>query len=277
MDIDQAIESVESTVAAAGLTPGTVVFAVVALVGAWVLARFARKRLRTYLDSQDGLEKSLPEPISRAASWAIKLVGVLIALTILGFDSTPIILVILFAAAVLVVSGKGIMENFGAGVLLQIRGPFRVGDRIMAKDFTGTVIAINSRAVVLKTGDRRTVHVPNKEFLEDPIVNYSTQAARRSGVRVGVAYDTDLRSAKTLLVDTAAGVDGVHSDPSPRAFIDEFDDSWVTLEVQFWHADGQRVETRDSVAQAVKDVLDDAGIDMPFPHVVNLTVDDAHE
>ena len=145
---------------------------------------------------------------------------------------------------------------------------FQVGDRISAKGYTGTVQEINARAVVVETGDRRTVHVPNSEVLNDPIVNYTAKPVRRSEVDVGVAYDADMGIALRLIIEAAAGAEGVFSDPPPRAFIDEFGDSAVDLTVQFWHQDGERVVVRGRVAAAVKASLDGAGIEMPFPQRV---------
>lgn len=250
------------------VTVGSLVLAAVILIVAALVARWLRRRIRRQLEQQEGVSEYLPDLLGRVTGWTVMLVGVVFALTAIGLDMSGVVLLVALVGVVVVLAGKGILENFAAGVMLQIRGPFRIGDRVGTEDYAGTVREINARAVVIETGDRRTVHVPNVDVLDGPIVNYTEIPDRRSEIGVGVAYDTDMRAARALLVEAAAGVDGVYDDPPPRAFVDEFGDSAVDLIVHFWHEDGERFDVRGRVAERVKSALDGAGIDMPFPHTV---------
>lgn len=250
------------------VTVGSLVLAAVILIVAALVARWLRRRIRRYLEQQEGISEYLPDVLGRMTGWTVMIVGVVLALTVIGVDMSGVVLLVALVLVVVVLAGKGILENFAAGVLLQIRGPFRIGDRIGTEDYTGTVREINARSVVIETGDRRTVHIPNVDVLDGPIVNYTEIPDRRSDIEVGVAYDTDLQAARALMVEAAAGVDGVYDDPPPRAFVDEFGDSAVNLVVHFWHEDGERFDVRGRAAEAVKSALDAARIDMPFPHAV---------
>lgn len=258
----------EQTLETASLTWFEVILAIVVLAVAGLAARWVRRRLRSYLQSQEGLQEYLPNLLARLAGWTVILVGVLVALSVLGVDMAPVVLLLLLAAGVLGISGKGLLENFGAGMMLQIRGPFRIGDRVDVKGFTGTVNEINARAVVVVTADQRHVHVPNADVLNAAIVNFSSMPERRSEVAVGIAYEADVARAKQLIAEAATGIEGVYQDPPPLAYIDEFGDSSVDLVVWFWHDDGARIVVRDRVAEAVKKALDEAGIAIPFPQRV---------
>ena len=258
----------EGTLDAEGLTVWELVIAVAVVIIAGLVARVVRRRIRGYLEEASGLEEGMPDLLGRMAGWIIMFLGVLVALTVLGFDTGGIVLLVAVVAIVVVFAGKGIMENFAAGLVLQIRGPFVVGDRIESKGYTGVVQEINARSTVIETGDRRTVHIPNMDVLDDPIVNYTAKPIRRSEVAVGITYEADAADAMGLLVSTAARVEGVHAEPAPRAFIDEFADSSVNLIVQFWHDDGERIVVRGRVSEAVKTSLDAAGIEIPFPQRV---------
>lgn len=258
----------EQTLETTSLTWFEVVLAVVVIVVAVLAARFVRRRLRSYLQSQEGLQDYLPNLLARFAGWAVILIGVLVALSVLGVDMAPVVLLLVLVGGVLVFSGKGLLENFAAGLLLQIRGPFRVGDRVELEGFTGTVREINARAVVIVTEDSRYVHVPNSDVIDNPIANFTSVPERRSEVAVGIAYEADVARAKQLIVEAATGVEGVYPDPGPMAYIDEFGDSSVDLVVRFWHDDGDRIMARDGVADAVKKALDGSGIEIPFPQRV---------
>lgn len=167
------LEDLEGTINAGQLTLFEVIAAIVIVIIFVFLARFARRRIRSYLSEQEQVEGYVPALVSRVAGWCVLIVGVILALAVLGVDMAPVVLVLLLIGGLLLMSGKGILENFAAGLILQTRGPFHVGDRIEARGYVGTVRAINARAVVVDTGDRRTVHVPNTEVLENPIVNYT--------------------------------------------------------------------------------------------------------
>ena len=242
-------------------------------MAATLVSRYLRRRIRASLDQFEGLEGYLPDLLARVAGWAVILVGVLLALGILGFETGGAVLVIVLMALVLVLAGRGILENFAAGVVLQARGPFRVTDRIESKGYRGIVREINGRAVVIETADSRTVHIPNADVLADSLVNYTENPDHRSEISVGVAYDADVVEAQRHVVATASSVGGVYSDPKPLAFIEEFGDSSVELTVQFWHEDGKRVLVRGRVAEALKLALDSAEIEIPFPQRVVIVED----
>lgn len=250
------------------LTVWELILAAVVVVIAAILGRWLRRRVRSQLQQYEGLDENLPRLLGRAAGWMVVMLGVLLALSVLGFDIGGVVLILLFALLLLALAGKGILENFAAGMLIQIRAPFHVGDRIEAKGYTGIVEKINGHAVVIETDDHRTVHVPNKEVIADPIVSFTDMPIRRSEVEVGIAYDTDLPTARALLVEATARVDGVLNEKEPRAFVREFADSSIGITVHFWHNDGQRIEVRGRVAEALKVALDGAGIEIPFPQRV---------
>ena len=260
----------------ASLTLGELILAVVVLVVSGFVARSLRRRVRTYLAKQDGLDDYLAPLLGRIVGWTVMIAGALIALAILGLDMAPVVLIILIVLGVLVLSGRGILENFASGLVLQIRGPFRPGDRIDVAGFDGIVKEINARAVVVETPDNRSVHVPNTDVLNNAIVNHSELALRRSDVVVGIGYGEDIGNARDVALDTVASIDAVVGDPEPEVLVSELGDSSVNLIVRFWHTDDQRISARAEVAERVKESFDAAGIEIPFPQrVVTVTNADA--
>ncbi len=164
-------------------------------------------------------------------------------------------------------AAQDILENFVAGVLLQVRRPFRVGDQIGSGDFEGIVDDVNLRTVELTTYDGLTVYLPNAEVLQAPIVNYTRTPSNRTSITVGVAYDADLDAVRTILLDACDETDGVLASPPAEVWVEEFGDSSINLAVRYWHdADiATRWRVRSAVAVSVKKSLDDAGVSIPFP------------
>ncbi|MGI9666766.1 MAG: mechanosensitive ion channel family protein [Acidimicrobiia bacterium] len=250
------------------LTLAELIIAAAIVVVAAFVARAVRRRIRHYLAGQDGVEDYVAPLAGRIAGWTIMIFGILIALGVLGFDLAPVMLFLLIVIGILALSGRGILENFASGLMLQIRGPFRPEDRIDVAGYAGVVKEINARAVVVETSDRRTVHVPNRDVLNNPIVNYTEYESRRSDVEVGIGYADDIERARQVALEVMAGVPTVLAEPAPIVFVSELGDSAVILTLEFWHTDDDRTRARSGVTEAVKIAFDSAGIDMPFPQQV---------
>ena len=249
----------------AELTLAELIIAVAIVFVAGILAGVARRRIRSYLERQDGLDDYLAPLLGRIAGWAIMIVGLLIALVVLGLDMAPVVLILLIVLAIVVLSGRGILENFASGLVLQIRGPFRPGDRIDVVGFDGVDKEINARAVVIETPDNRSVHIPNTDVLNSPIMNHTELPMRRSDVIVGIGYDEDIDRARTSALDALGSIEVILDDPPPEVLVSELGDSSVDLIVRFWHGDDARITARAEAIEAVKRAFDEAGIEIPFP------------
>jgi small conductance mechanosensitive channel len=242
------------------------VLAAAIIVGSVIAARYVRRYLRRKLASYEGLEDYAGAAVGRLAGWIVVFVGVVLALSVMGVDMVPVVLLIAVIVAFLVLSGQSMIQNWAAGLLLQTRRPFRPGDRIESLGYVGDVELINVRSVVILTGDGQIVHLPNKDVLTNPLVNRTGKdGRRRSSMTFGVAYGTDLGIAEDLLKDAALAVPGVHAEPAPSAWAKDLGETTVDLELRFWHDHATRHNVRSSVAHHALKSLEAAEIEMPFP------------
>ena len=231
-----------------------------------VVARYVRRWLRRQLTSYDGVDKNASSIVGRLAGWAVVLVGVVLALSILGVDMVPVTVILLLIAGFLFLSARSLIENWGAGLILQARGPYRIGDRIESNGYVGYVEQTNLRSVIIREGNGRIVHIPNADVLKSPLVNRAGhEGRRRSEIEFSVAYDTDLPLSMQTLTQAASSVDGVQAEPAPTAWITSLDDSAVVLELRFWHDHAERHRVRSDVAEEGLKRLRAAGVDLPVP------------
>ena len=107
-----------------------VLLAGVVLVGSIFAARYARRVIRRRLRAYEGVDEYAGAMIGRIAGWAVVFLGVVFALSVLGVDMVPVVLIIVLFAAFLFLSARSLIENWAAGLLLQSRAPYRPGDRI---------------------------------------------------------------------------------------------------------------------------------------------------
>jgi len=167
---------------------------------------------------------------------------------------------------------KDILQNFFAGILILFRKPFVVGDQIRFKEFEGTVEDINTRSTRVKTYDGELVIIPNGDIYTSSMIVRTAYPTRRVKFTVGIGYPDTIETARTAILRVVSSAEGVLKDPGPWAYVEELAGSSVNFTVYFWTDAHQAtlLRTRDRVATAIKLALDDAGIDMPFPHTVLL-------
>ncbi|MGI9584733.1 MAG: mechanosensitive ion channel family protein [Acidimicrobiia bacterium] len=240
--------------------------AVVFIVGSIIAARYVRRYVRRKLADYEGLEDYAGATVGRAAGWIVVFIGVVLALSVMGMDMVPVVLIIAIIVAFLLLSGQSMIQNWAAGLLLQTRRPFKPGDRIESLGYVGDVQLVNVRSVIIVTGDGQVAHLPNNDVLTNPLVNVTGQEeGRRSSMTFGVAYGTDLAMAEQILRDAAASVTGVHTEPAPSAWVEELGETTVDLELRFWHDYSTRHTVRSGVAHQALSDLEAAKVEMPFP------------
>jgi small-conductance mechanosensitive channel len=206
-----------------------------------------------------GLSDNLRLVIVRVVKYLVLLLGIGIALTFLGAQLQPLITVMLIVLAVLALTMRGIADNFGAGIVLQTRKPIGPGDEISSQGYTGVVLELNGRSVVIRTNDGRVVHLPNAELLSAPLTNHSEHGVRRSEVEVRLT-DPDLSVSHGLPATTQA-VPGVLTDPAADIVLVTVEPSRVVLRLRFWHEPLAYVRVTSAVVEQVGAHLRTGGVD----------------
>ena len=247
------------------VSAGTVLL--IGIVLGRVLRYFMTRRMK-----RDDAEPPAANLVGRFAGYAFVLAGLVYALAILEIRLGPLLGAIGIGGIAVAFAAQSILSNFLASIILQVRRPFRRGDQICTNDCEGEVEEVNFRTVILRTYDGERALVPCAEVLDSPIINYTYRGRRRTTLDIGVSYDADLQQARDVIETAVRGVDGVLDKPPPEALVEEFGDSSINLAVRFWHAPdiASMWKVRSAVAVAAKQALDDADLDIPFPHRVIL-------
>jgi small-conductance mechanosensitive channel len=232
------------------IDPWMAALALVVMLLAWILSRVARKATARVLSRLEGITPEMQGLISRVAGYIVIFLGVGIALSLLGAPIQPLLAAAIVVGVVLALALRGIAENFAAGIVLQTRRPIHVGDEIESLGYSGNVVEMNSRAVVVETFDGRLAHLPNSEVLSEPLLNHSEHGARRSEVEVRIR-SRDPAGIREWLSGTIGAVTGVMSDPAPGVYVTGVDPVRVTVLVQFWHDPANGYSVRHAVVQAL--------------------------
>lgn len=167
---------------------------------------------------------------------------------------------------------KDILQNWLAGLLILLRQPFHIHDQIEVNGHEGTVERIETRATIIKTYDGQRIVVPNSDIYTNAVLVKTAHEKRRSEYDVGVGYGDGIGEACEVIAKALADVEEVESDPAPEALPWDLGASWVTIRARWWTQSRRAdvVLVRARVIRAVKDALDEAGIDMPYETQVHL-------
>jgi small conductance mechanosensitive channel len=238
------------------------------VVGSIIVGLLVRFVILRLLEGRSG--PLVANLIARTVFVVILVIGFVYALGEVGVSIGPLFGLLGLLGLALALAFQDVLSNLIAGVMLSIQRPFRVGDEIKTGGYNGTVVDVNLRTMTMRTFDGVRVFIPNATVWADPIENFTSGGSRRTTLEIGVGYDSDLDAVKKILLDTMGLVEGINSDPVPRALVHEFGDNSINFAVRFWHAPGiaDEWEVRDVLARRIKDELDRAGVDIPFPQVV---------
>jgi small-conductance mechanosensitive channel len=242
-------------------------WALLTVVSAFFVAYLAKKALGRGLAALDSIPPRIASLITTATTWSIRLLGIVFALPFLGVDIGPVVIFIIVILALLVIAGRVILENFSAGLILQTRAPFRVGDEISTHEYSGRVEEINGRSVVITSDSGERIAIPNLSVLANPIITLTAHEHRRSELVVGVKYGTDLDRTKRVLEEAVGAAAGVATNPAVEAYVIEYADSSIDFLVRFWHASSilSGFTVTDEVGRAINRSLKEHGIVSAFP------------
>jgi len=248
--------------------------AIAILVVGWIASGWVKAGVRRALGRVTWLDDTVRPVFAALAGYLVMIITLIAVLNQFGVQTASIIAVLGAAGLAVGLALQGTLSNVAAGVMLLFLRPFKVGDFVTAGGASGTVKEIGLFNTELATADNTYVVVPNSSIFSREISNFSRHATRRLDVAVGVAYDTDLTRAIKILRGVIDADGRALADPEPQVMVMELGDSAITINLRFWVNAGDLWPCKWAMNKAVKDALDAAGIEIPFPQrVVHLKQD----
>ncbi|ANF54109.1 mechanosensitive ion channel protein MscS [Brevundimonas naejangsanensis] len=257
---------------AVNLAIAAIIFVLTLLAARWASGA-ARKILgRTRLVRRDPTVLAFMVQIVRVV---VVIIGMIAVLQRLGVQTTSIIAVLGAASLAVGLALQGTLSNVAAGVMLLILRPYRVGEAIDVGGASGTVQKLDLFTTQLTNANNHKIVIPNSKVLSDVIVNVTGQRTRRIEIKFTVGYGENLKDACAVLASVARVNDRVLKDPAPWTGVTGLLDSSVQITLHAWVNNADWWQTQSDLMQAGKEALDEAGIEIPFPHQVEVPAKDA--
>jgi len=241
--------------------------AVVSLIIFWIVNRAIQKALSATLTRMK-VVRQLQGLILRAARLVVYIFAILTVADQLQFNITSLLAGVGVMGLALSFAAKDTIGNIISGVAIIIDGLFKEGDWILMGDMHATVTEIRMRTTVLTTFDNETVVVPNQQLAQERIVNYTMTPKSRVKVSIGIAYKEDMSRARNIMLETVKRDDRILPDPKPVVIVNGLGASSVNMQLRFWTEDPLlNFALMWEYTETCKIALDQAGIEIPFPHM----------
>jgi small-conductance mechanosensitive channel len=265
---------------------GSLVGGIVFIVAVWWLASFIERTIirLAHKRAQEAGGAASIHMLSRIVRYAVWIVGSFVGLNAVGIDLTTVALLGSALAVGLGFGLQNIFANFVGGVVVLAERILKVGDFVeLESGVRGNVKEIAMRYTRITTNDAMDILVPNSEFSDGRVINWTyDNAFRRMRVPFGISYGVPKEKVLEAGIVAAKSVPGVLESPGrePTVWLVGYGDNSMDYELVIW-ADRELTtrpaSTHANLMWALDTELVKRGLEIPFPqrdlHIRSGTLD----
>ncbi len=250
------------------LTIGLILTLIVSFVALFIIAEWIRRLLVNKVLSRYQIDSGTRLSIGMIVKYVLILAGVFSILQTNGMDLSAFGIL---AGALGVGIGFGlqnITNNFISGLIILFEQPIKVGDRIEVGDVSGDVIRISARSTTIVTNDNITIIVPNSQFIDSPVINWSHNDRNiRFNFPVGVSYKENPEKIKSILIEAAKENSGVLNTPPPDVLFESYGDNSINFILRVWSSEyiNRPKVLKSQLYYAIFKKFAEPGVEIPFP------------
>ena len=236
---------------------------VIFFVGRWLIEKFLSRV--ALLDNKTKIDPGVAKfvrSLVRVALWALLIYFIA---DFLGVPTASFVALLGSIGVTVGLALQGSLSNFAGGLILMFLHPLKTGDYIKTvSDIEGTVVEIGLFFTTLRMADNKIITIPNGNLSAGNIINYNVLPVRRLSTTVGIAYEADTARAIELLTALIKSRKPLVNPEKALVYVKELGDSSVVLGLHYWVKTDDYWDEAWSINQAIKDVLDQNGIAIPF-------------
>lgn len=230
------------------------------LVGGWV-----RRRLVGLGGTYAHLDITLFNFLGNVARYTIIGFAFLFVLNTFGVQTTSVVAIVGAAGLAIGLALQGTLSNVAAGVMIVFFRPIKIGDFVEVSGQMGTVKDITLNYTELAAVSNVQIIIPNSQVWGNTIINYSSYDTRRAEWTFGVGYGANLKLAEDTIRATILADPRAKPEPEPFIQVNNLGDSSVDFLVRVWCDSADYFAFQADMKRQVKEALDAAGIEIPFP------------
>lgn len=241
----------------------------------YVVYRVLRSLLGGVLHRSRRVDKGLQALLTKTFRIVMLTFITIMVLAQFGINVTSLIAGLSIIGLAVGFAARDTLENFMSGIVILLDRPFRVGDQVEVDGTYGTVMEISLRSTRLRTLSNSVMVMPNVQMVNQKLINHAMLGVMRVQIPFGIAYKESIDEARRVVLATTEGDARLDPNRKPTVVVTQLNDSSVDLELRVFISDPSlEVPIRFEYIEKAKKALDEAGIEIPFPHL-QLFIDEA--
>ncbi|MFC2166960.1 mechanosensitive ion channel family protein [Acidobacteriota bacterium] len=247
------------------------------LFGFWLIYRITRKPLLGILFSAGFHENLNRLLIENLYKFVLMFLGIIMAGGQIGINIGALLAGFGVAGIAIGFAAQDSLANTISGFLIFWDKPFEVGDWITVADQYGQATEVTLRSTRIRTLNNTYVVIPNKNMIDEMLVNHSKHGSTRIEIPIGIAYKENIPEARKVILKKIKEIEIILKEPVPDVVVTQLGSSSVDMFVRVWINDAKNEKpVFYKVMEASKLALDTAGIEIPYPHL-QLFIEDVED
>lgn len=217
------------------VTIGKMLMAILLLTIGFAISTYLINRVEQRMVKRGNIA---PVSLKIAKRWVLAVIFIILLINSLLLVRIPLTVFAFMGGAVAIGLGFGmqtLLKNLISGLMMLLERPFKPGDTIEVGGLRGTVVDMSVRAAVVRDVNGIDTLIPNSSFLEQNVTNWTYSSSMvRQGIKVGVAYGSDVRLVAKLLEEDVLRHGQISTERKPEILLEDFAADALTFGVYYW-------------------------------------------
>ncbi|MFZ0368382.1 MAG: mechanosensitive ion channel family protein, partial [Halobacillus sp.] len=203
-------------------------------------------------------------------SYSITFIFIVMLLSALSIEIGPLLAGAGIVGLAIGFGAQGLVSDIVTGFFLLSERQVEVGDYVTAGGYDGVVEEVGIRTTLLRSFDGTLNFIPNRNI--SGVANHS-RGNMRALEDIGIGYDENIDQAMTVLKEVAdefANDERFKEGPSVLG-VQSLGSSDVVIRILGKTENMEQWAVERDLRKAMKEALDQAGIEIPYPHQVYVT------
>jgi MscS family membrane protein len=191
-------------------------------------------------ENTNSLDKTLIEMIRMILRITVLTAGLFGVIRIVtGKPLTTLLAGLGIGGLALALAAQDTLKNFFGSLMIMTDKPFKIGERVLVKDYDGVIEAIGFRSTRIRTLTGHQVVIPNDQMASDSIENIGKRQHIRRLTNITVTYGTSpekMEKALSIVKKILDNHEGMPPDLPPRVFFNDFNPDSLNIMMIYWYA-----------------------------------------
>lgn len=256
------------TLTGTDFTLGDVLYFLISIVLIIYVANWIRNLLVNKILSRYQLDIGIRQSIGTISRYIILIIGFFVIIQTAGINLSSLGLIFGALGVGIGFGLQNVTNNFISGIIILFERPIKVGDRIDVGEIKGDVVKISARATTIITNDNIAVIVPNSDFINSTVINWShNDRMVRFNFPVRVSHKANPEHVKQVLMEVFDRNEGILRNPKPDVLFNSYDEDSLNFILRIWTSEyiNRPNVLKSQLYYEVFNAFKKENIEIPFP------------